>query len=310
MPTQKSMTLRAFSIKINSVSQDTSYLKELLTQQLETSIVGDRRMQLNQVESEEDLLAYSTVSPHYIFGMMLRISNEGISGQIKPEVFKQTNVHLEEISREINTETSIYKSHYYFLLGKDKVIVSIPSDTTIKRFQTYLNWLLESKRGDCMFELLPMLDTSIPTDQLSDIKSMQIGSSIQINPNNSPQESIQTQTVSITKITRNILEFILGDTDKVQELIDNQLIKADLRIYFPKKPKDLSREDYERIIGATISPISDLDGVKFETKKGSFIMGEEISCKKKVSIDRTSSGHIVEEDLKQEMEKFISELSS
>lgn len=310
MPTQKTMTLRAFSIKVSSLSQDTNYLKELLAEKLETSIVQDRRMQLNQAESEEDMLAYFTASASYIFGMMLRISKEGISGQINPEKFKQASIRLDEISPEVNTETSLYKNHYYFLVSRDKVIVSIPSDTTIKRLQTYLNWLLEGQRGDCMFELLPMVDRSIPTDQLSDIKAMRIGNNHQFSPNSSFGDAIQTRTISLIDIARNAVEALLGDTDKVQELLDNQLIKADLVIYFPRKPKELSREDYDRIIGATISPISDLEGIKFETKKGTFILGEEVVCKKKVNIDRTSNGHVVEADLKQAMERFISELSS
>lgn len=310
MPTQKSMTLRAFSIKVSSLSQDTNYLKELLASKLDSSIVQNRRMQLNQAESEEDLLAYFTASSNYIFGMMLRISKEGISGQIGPEKFEQVSIRLDEISPEVNTETSIYKNHYYFLISRDKVIVSIPTDTTIKRLQTYLNWLLESERGDCMFELLPMVNRDIPTDQLGDIKSMQIGNNHQFSPNNFLGNSIQTQRISLTDIALNVLEKLLGDTDRVQELVENQLIKADLMIYFPKRPKELSREDYERIIGATISPMSDLDGIKFQTKKGTFILGEEVLCKKKVNIERTSNGHVVEADLKQEMERFISELSS
>lgn len=306
MAITKDMTLRAFSIQASSITQSTSYLKELLGQRLNESVSGDRKMKLNQAEPDEDLLAYFNQTSNYIFGMMLRITNEGITGQIRPELFDQKFIRIDQISSEISTETSLYKNHYYFLITNDKVVVSLPTDTTIKRLQTYLNWILEELRGECIFELLPMINQSIPTSKLKDVKSIKIGDNIPIPHGES---SSMIRMMSFTDIARSFLEQLLNDTQKVQQLIDNQFIKADLRIYFARKPKGMSRDDYERILGATITPISDLEGIRFETTKGNYITGEEIQCKKKVQIERTSNGHIIEETLKQEMIKFIQELT-
>lgn len=305
MATTKDMTLRAFSIQASSLGQSTGYLRELLSERLNESVSGDRKMKLNQAEPDEDLLAYFNQTSSYIFGMMLRITNEGITGQIHPQLFEQKFIRIDQISSEVSTETSLYKNHYYFLITNDKVIVSLPTDTTIKRLQTYLNWLLEKVRGECIFELVPMINQSIPTSQLRDVKAIKIGDNIPI-PSIGVAPTVRM--MSFTDIARSFLEKLLKDTENIDQLIQNNFIKADLRIYFAKKPKEMSREEHDRIFGAMITPISDLDGIRFETTKGNYITGEEIQCKKRVRIEKTDSGHIIEETLKQEMLKFIQEL--
>lgn len=304
MATKKTITLRAFAIKVNKLSQSSNSLRELLIQKLENSTTGDRRMRLNQAEAEENLLAHFSLYPNYVFGMMLRITNEGVSGQIDPKLFEQKNICIEDIASEVDSNMSLYKDHYYFLLSDDKIVVSLPTERTTKDLQTYLNWLLEDERDNCMFELQPMISQSIPTTQLREIKNVLIGSSTQTSLN-TPSG---TKILSLKNITKDLLKYIIQDMNTVEEIMESNLVRTELRIHFPKKVKNTSKEDFERILGATIAPISDLEGIRIETNKGTFISGEELPCKKKVEINRTSKGYVVEQELKQEMELFISKL--
>ena len=304
MATKKTITLRAFAIKVNKLSQSSNSLRQLLIQKLENSTTGDRRMRLNQAEAEENLLAHFSLYTNYVFGMMLRITNEGVSGQINPELFEQKNISIEDIASEVDSNMSLYKDHYYFLLSDDKIVVSHPTERTTKDLQTYLNWLLEDKRDNCIFELQPMISQSIPTTQLREIKNVLIGSSTQTSLN-TPSS---TKILSLKNITKDLLKHIIQDMNTVEEIVESNLVRTELRIHFPKKVKNTSKEDLERILGATIAPISDLEGIRIETNKGTFISGEELPCKKKVEINRTSKGYEVEEELKQEMEIFISKL--
>ena len=304
MVTKKTITLRAFAIKGNKLSQRSNLLRQLLIQKLENSTTGDRRMRLNQAEAEENLLAHFSLYPNYVFGMMLRITNEGVSGQINPKLFEQKNICIEDIASEVDSNMSLYKDHYYFLLSDDKIVVSLPTERTTKDLQTYLNWLLEDERDNCMFELQPMISQSIPTTQLKEIKNVLIGSSTQT----SLDSLSSTKILSLKNITKDLLKHIIQDTNTVEEIVESNLVRTELRIHFPKKVKNTSKEDLERILGATIAPISDLEGIRIETNKGTFISGEELPCKKKVEINRTSKGYVVEEELKQEMELFISKL--
>lgn len=301
MTTKKTVTLRAFSIHLSELSQNEELLKRLLIQKLENSKTGDRRMKLHPEEPDEDVLASFNISSPYVFGMMLRITN-GISGQIKPELFEKESINIADVASEVDSNLSLYKDHYYFLMSNDKIIVSLPSDSTIKGLQTYLNWLLEPDRGECMFELQPMISKSIPTTKLNEIKAIRIGSATQT------QSTSATQTLSFTNITKSILEKLIQDTDTVQEILENNLVQAELRIHFKKKDKDVSREDRERILGSTLAPVADLDGIRFETSKGTFISGEEIQCKERVHITKTPKGYMMEPELKLEMEKFLSKL--
>ena len=88
-----------------------------------------------------------------------------------------------------------------------------------------------------------------------------------------------------------------------------RIIEANLIVKW-SKPKDMTKEEYEKMMGAVIKPISDLDGIAIQPKKGRIIKGQDIPKTKVVTVGVTSSGKIIEEALKQEMSKFLNELKN
>ena len=77
-----------------------------------------------------------------------------------------------------------------------------------------------------------------------------------------------------------------------------------------KKPKEMAQDEYQRVMGAIATNISNDDGIVLRTKDGNKYTGEAIKVKKEVEIERTTGNRIVEDQLKQEMEVFLSELRS
>lgn len=308
MASQRTITLRAFSIHTNNLSHSTSRLKSLLCSALNGSLAKDRGMPLNQRENEKDLIGSFKIGPQYIFGTMLRISDDGVSGQMPREMLDREMIDIEDITSEKDAGSIIYRHHYYFLINNNRIVVSSSTETTIKRMQTYLNWLLEDSRGECLFEFVPMVSREIPITTFREIKSIRFGEDFQQYAQGETEEGNEVRVKSFKDIGIDILKQLFGDSETIETIAKNNLIKAQLRISFSKKPHDMSIEDYDRSLGATINPISDVEGVQFETKTGTFISGKDIMCKKRINVDKTTTGNIVEEGLKQEMLRFLSEL--
>ncbi|HEF0030338.1 TPA: hypothetical protein R8G57_004938, partial [Citrobacter freundii] len=72
----------------------------------------------------------------------------------------------------------------------------------------------------------------------------------------------------------------------------------------------MTDDEYERALGAYLKPVSDLDNVSFKRKDNKTeIKGKDLLLTKAVDIETTQSGKLVEQQLLQEMSKFLVELS-
>ena len=77
-----------------------------------------------------------------------------------------------------------------------------------------------------------------------------------------------------------------------------------------KKPRRMVQEDYEKILGATLKPVGDIENVKFKTKdKKNIVKGKDLLKTKTVEIEKTESGYLVEEQLIQAMAHYLQEIS-
>ena len=88
-------------------------------------------------------------------------------------------------------------------------------------------------------------------------------------------------------------------------MLDNKILSAQLLVKFTK-PRKMEEEDYEKLLGAYMKPISDADGVTFKLKNGKKITGSNILRTKNVEIEMIDDVRISEPALIQEMEEFLS----
>ena len=103
---------------------------------------------------------------------------------------------------------------------------------------------------------------------------------------------------------------MIKTTASLDDILNSQVIEAKLLLRVKKRPKEMAQEEYQRVMGAIATNISNDDGIVLKTKDGNKYTGEAIKVKKEVEVERTTGNRIVEEQLKQEMELFLTELRS
>lgn len=305
----KKVTLRAFKINNPNLTEVNSGIIRLLQQVLtSSSIAADRRMPLNADDPDRELLANFSWARNnaYLFGMMLRVIPADNGGIIGEDMFNQPIITMAQVTAG-RPDQSQYKGHFYFALNNDYLVTNLSGTTNIDRLQTYINWLLESVRGDRLFQFTEL--TKLPEGvKLSQIKDIQfVGGGNVVNAN-AVEETSNSWSVALKNVTEDILKSVINDTESLDAIRANRLIEARLFLKVKGKPKDMAKNEFQRVMGAIATNVTNDNGLVMRTKDGNNYTGAEIKVKKTVSIECTEANRIVEEQLKQEMELFLSEI--
>ncbi len=90
----------------------------------------------------------------------------------------------------------------------------------------------------------------------------------------------------------------------------HQIVSAELLIKF-SKPRSMDEDSYAKLLGATLKPVSDLDNIVFKRSDGrSEIKGKDLLKIKNVTIEVTDSGKLVEQEVFQEMSRYLKEIEN
>lgn len=304
----KKFTLRAFKIANPSVTSPDSGILGLLEQKLTPELTsGERRMPLNVDEPDRELLAsYSwSGSRSFLFGMMLRVIPADNGGTISEELFNQPMITMAQVASSSSSESQ-YKDHFYFAVDNNYLVTTLSGNINISRLQTYLNWLLESVRGSRLFEFTEMtkVPDGVPLSQLKEIQFVGGGSVTTTRPT----EGEQNFSLSLKNFSSNLLRYVGCDTRSLDTILENRLIEARLLLKVKGKPKDMAEDEFHRVMGAMVTNITNDDGLILRTKDGNKYTGAAIKVKKLVTVECIEANRIVEEQLKQEMERFLGEI--
>ena len=302
----KKQTLKAFIINNSKLSKDKSWLLGKFINKLNKSIAQSRRMILNKDDAnkEEDLISDFNINEgHFVSGVMLRLMNSTNLPNIPDTLLQPEKISLNDLDKLIVGSSVIYKTHYYFILNGEYYITNSTKDISISSFQTYINWFLSTERGDQFYEFTPVVELSNEI-RLGDINKISI-------KENSPTftDSKQNHEKKKFSIHRDFLNNLITDVPSLQQIIENNILSAELLIKFVK-PNKMSKKDYQDIMGTYMKNISDIENVTFSTKKHGIIKGTDILKTKTVEIELTKTDKLNENQLYQEMEKFLSELKN
>ncbi|HHE0255324.1 TPA: hypothetical protein ACOZ3K_002660 [Yersinia enterocolitica] len=320
----KDITLRAFEIKNPHISKASSDAKSILVSRLvEVKVAKDRCMILNNDDpnKERDLISYFKDSPasKSIFCTMLRISSENDVQHITDTLFEKETFTMDDIETAHIDTSAICKNHYYFALNDDFVVTNLALNKTIIRLQTYLSWFTNNE----LLEFTPLISPKDKT-KLSDLKSIIVRDPEPLAPsvpvadvgseqhqiNNLPATTEAYKTIRLGKKVIEIIKNTISEASTLDDITLSQMISAELLIKF-KKPRKMSEDDYKKILGAYLKPVSDLDNVTFKRKDNKTeVKGKDLLLTKSVNIETTQSGKIVEQQLLQEMSKFLIELGN
>lgn len=308
----KSIILRAFRIENQQLTKSSSGILALIKQKLDdNSVANERRLTLNpdDINQEEDLLAdfqYRGSNNSSICGLVIRLMPKKDAPGIPSEMFDESRIPLSELDSIENgdNQSIICKDYYYFYMNDNYLVTNLRQNINISRFQTYINWLLIEERGDIFFDINPMV-TIPPSVNLKNIKSIKFQDPIY--EGEKEKETIQKKSLGTVALDK--MKDLFTSTADFKQLVDLNIVSAEILVKFTK-PKEVSKETYERAMAAYLKPISDTDNVTLTTKNNGTIKSSEVLKTKKVEIEVTETNKIVEEQLYQEMEKFIKEIKS
>lgn len=310
----KNIILRAFSLVNTDLKHNETNLLSLLSFKLKDSVMNDRRMLINpdDPQREEDLIANFDLRMKrnvcvMVVGTMLRIASVDDIPNITDDILNKEKVDIETLESIKSDSKVIYKSHYYFAVNNEYLVVSLPSNRTINAYQTYLNEYLKDVREDILYEFTPLLTKSQKV-KFDDVKSIKIGSKDYPIGSNSNKETDTSPLLvkKIKNVARGVLKELMEENKDLKQILDEEIVSAELVLKISKK-KNKAKET-EKALSSFLKPISDTDGIELITKNGK-VTAADIFKTKQVSIELTESKHISELQLFQEMEKFLSELS-
>lgn len=317
----KQVTLRAFEIKNPNLSKASSNAKASLTSRLEqVKLSKERCMILNPEDpnQERDVLSYFKESPisNSVFCTMLRITSDKEVQHITDTLFEKEVFSMNDIETAHIDATAICKNHYYFSMSDEYLVTNLPLNKTIARLQTYLSWFTNND----LLEFTPLISAKGKT-KLSDLKAIVVrdpeplsGQAIDVVPQDShtnlPATTEGKKSIKLTQKVLDIIRSSMSDTEQLNDIALSQMISAELLIKF-KKPRRMSEDEYKKALGAYLKPVSDLDNISFKRKDNKTeVKGKDLLLTKRVSIETTQSGKLVEHQLLQEMSRFLVELSN
>ncbi|WP_100074947.1 hypothetical protein [Chryseobacterium camelliae] len=304
----KSIKLRAFRIESKTLNQANTNIIEICIKSLEHSLAKDRRLRLNPDDEnqEEDLISDYNLREVLVSGSMLRIAPSKDVLNIPDSLFNSEKIVIKELDKlQLNSDI-IYKNHYYFSFNNKYLVTNLPLTTTITRFQTYINWLLRNFRGQTLYEITPIVVVQ-PNLRMQDIKKIRVNDT-SINPYTNEDYEENNIFSRIKKIPLDVIESLFNDISSLHDALAEDMISAELLIKF-KKSKKFNSADYQRVMGAYLKPISDVENVTIYPKNGQPISGKDLHKIKTVIVETVESGKISEEQLYQQMENFINEIS-
>lgn len=306
---KKNVKLRAFKIysSITDVTGTEAGIIKLLKKKLsDSSTAQERRRLRNKDDNDEDLLSSFEwqSDDSYLFGMMLSIIPGESGGQIDEELFSLNKIKLSDIDAG-KEGTFQPKEMFYFALNNDYIVTNLSGNHSPSEFQTYMNWLLESLRGKQLFDFNPVMIRP-KNIRASDIKSVTFGDAL----NTSVEKGAHNELATTRRnLTRNFWSMLFDSTGEFDDIILEQLVEATLFLKIKPKPKDLQEEVYQTVMSAIVKPLANDQAITIKTKDGNTFNGGEITKKKEIKIETTSTGRLDEGQLKQEMERFLNELN-
>lgn len=299
--------LRAFRLtQKTDINSQHDELIDKIYEKYDKTHVKERMLKrsTNDEDKEHDLIPLAAYDHGTLFGIMLRVELDSKSPKIPSNLLNLQSFSIKDMPTDEQNST-VYKKHYYFCLDHAHMVTNLPGNTTVVGFQTYINWFLES--ATMPYEFTPLYQ-STPDVKLSDIREVVFeDDSVMLSSNKESMTTAEDTQNKLIDIAWSTIKNILNDTIDLTEEELKSIVSARLLLKL-KKPKSMSEDDYQNKLGAVMKPVSDVGYVHYVAKNGQRISAEELAVVKCVEIEKTDKGFFDEEQLRQAMISFLSEV--
>lgn len=300
----KNITFRYFTVDYAAGLTSSDSLVTRLIGKL-TSSASERLMPINKQESDKsDLISdFSNVDKgKMITGTCLRIVNSREVPIITEEMLKQEQFKVSSINLNAKDKEKTCLDYFYFGLSDKHLIVTLDQRTSINRFETYVNWLLNTKETGEIISFTPVIDEE--KISVSDIKNIRFNSTHDFVMGGGVELSEVGIKSKLINVTTELLKQILSDTDNLQDLMNENICSADLVVKF-SKPRKMSKDEYrQKTAGLILKSLEDQDSITFKAKDKK-VRGSQVLKTEQVDVDCDDNGAVSEQSVYQEMIKKL-----
>lgn len=289
----KSVTFRYFDVHYVGLTSSSSLVQRLIAKL--TSSAASRLMPINKNESDKsDVISdfLNVRNGKALAGTSIRIVNSRDVPIITEDMLNQTQFKVSSINLNAKEKEKTCLDYFFFCLSDTKLIVTLDSRTSINRFETYVNWLLNTTESGETISFTPTVDGEAIS--AADLKKITINNATEIltTDEDSAENSVKSRMVNLKD---SVLKKLFSETDSLKELMDADICSANLVITF-SKPRGMSDDEYRRkTAGAILKPLEDPDSVKFQTK-GKRIKGSDVLKTETILVD-DDNGAVSEQEI-------------
>lgn len=296
----KKITFRYFDVEYKGITSGSSLVARLAGKL--TSSAMDRMMPINKQESSKDDLIsdFSKVGgDRLITGTMLRIVQSSEAPIITDDMLKQESFKVSSISTDAKEWEKTCLDLFYFCMSDEHLIVTLKSNSSIARFETYVNWLLNTSESGEHVSFNPEVDSE--EISAADIKKITVGSPFGLSVSNGGSDSAGSDVkTKFFDLTSEVFNKIFSETASLKDLMDANICSANLIIKF-SKPRGMDEDEYKRKTAGTIlKPLENPDSITFQGK-GKKIKGSTILKTEEIEVECMKNGAISEQEVYQKM---------
>ena len=300
MSSTKRITFRYFDVEYKGLTSSSSLVARLSGKL--TSSAKDRMMPLNKQESSEsDLISDFSIGGknRFIMGTMLRIVQSSEAPIITDDMLKQESFKVSSINSEATEREKTCLDFFYFCMSDEHIVVTLKSNKSINRLETYVNWILDTSESGEHVSFNPEIDV----DSLSaaDIKKITVGSSFDFSvKDGSPGVKGEVVKTKLLDVTSEVFNTIFLETASLDDLMNANICSANLIIKFTK-PRGMDEDEYKRkTAGAILKPLENPNNITFQGKEKR-IKGSSVLKTEEVEVECLENGAVSEQEVYQKM---------
>lgn len=289
---------RFFKTTSNLLGRNESTVFDRLKTKLQNSKIESRIIKIhpNNENSDEDILSFfAVIDSSYLFGLILRVSKKEAIKAMPINFANMDNLSFNQLPEfDDNTHEKYCKSHYYFMLKGNYLVTSLPSSTTIVRFQEYINNLLNQEEK---YTYTPMINTTqLPLSSISKILVKDSSISGQIG------DTGKAAISKMDKVKNYVIKRFFTEMPSMRTIDSKHIIKAELSLKI-SKPSNMPEEDYKRALSAFLQPIADAQNIIIYTNQGK-ISGEQLCLEKTQDVEE-NNGQLDENNIMTVMKALL-----
>lgn len=294
----KTITFRYFDVSYTGLTTNSSIVERLINK-LKSS-AESRMMPINNNESEKsDLISDFAIvnNRSALAGTSIRIVNSRDTPIITETLLKKDHFQVSSIPIDAKDGDKTCLDYFFFCLSEKKLIVTLDSRSGIGRFETYLNFLLNTAESGEILTFTPSVDEE--GISVSDIKKITLNNNSPILKLGESRSSSGGFSSKLLNLSDDVLKKLFGESDSLKEIMTSNICSAELVIKF-SRPRNMTQEEYKRkTIGAILKPLDDPDSIKFQTN-GKKIKGSTVLKIEQVQI-KDDNGIVLETDVYKKM---------